>query len=105
MVGAGHVVVDVGGDEVVFQVSRHHEVIQSPAHVPLASACHHVPPGVFHSGGMQVAEGVYQSGGEKFVQPRTLFRHEAAGSGVRLGAGQVNLGVGRVEVARNDDGP
>ena len=54
MVGTHDLIMDVSGDDVVFQIRGYHEVVQPPTNIALTRPRDHVPPGVLDRIGVQV---------------------------------------------------
>lgn len=104
MVRAEEMVVDVGGFEMRDEAFGNEEVVNAPADVALAGFCPMRPPSVALEGGIEIAEGVDEAGGEEIFNSLAFFFGESGVMLVVFRAGEVERSVGDVEIAANNDG-
>src|SRR5690606_18773258 len=78
-------------------------VVDAPADVLGPDTKALAPPGVVLTPRLEGAEGVDVAHGEQAIEVFALLEQEAAGVLVLLGPGEVDLAVGRVEVAHDED--
>ncbi len=95
---------DVGGFEVVDEAFGDEEVVDTPADVALAGLCPMRPPSVTLEGRVKIAEGVDEAGGEEIFDSLAFLFGESGVMLVVFRAGEVERGVGDVEIAANNDG-
>jgi len=87
------------------KIIRDNEIIDPPANVPLTGSGSIRPPGI--GGGslrVKVAEGVDESGPEKFAHSFAFLVGETRVPAIGFGIGQINFLVGHVEVAAKSNG-
>lgn len=106
--GAVVAAVDVVEDEGVLESGSEfwgdEDVVNAPADVAFACAGQKAPPGVVAGAFFEFAEGVDESGAQVGVEAGAFLGCEAVVVAVGGGVGEVQFGVGDVEVAAEDDG-
>jgi len=81
------------------------EIVDAPTDIALPRPRSVRPPTVtFGRLRVQVAKTINESSFEDSVKTRTFFIRKSRVFSVRLGVGEINFGVGHVEVAAEDDG-
>lgn len=100
VVTSPHLVTDLTVAQGGQQTAGQHKVVESPAHVFVASV-HHIGPEGVGMGllGVQLAEAVHKSGFQQLGETLALFGGEACVLLVSFGILQIDLLVGDVEVA------
>src|SRR6266436_5112240 len=104
MVGAKNLWANEGVLEARTQQAGDQEIINAPADVPVAHTAHGAPPCVMAAARLKFAEGVNEAGFDKGAEASSFLGRESVIAFVRLGVGEVQLGVRDVEIAAEDDG-
>jgi hypothetical protein len=98
---------DIAADESSFQSRtqrrREKKVVDAPADIPGADASHRAPPSVMSAAFLEFAESIDESGFHERVEASAFFGCEAVIAHVRLGIGEVELGVRHIEITAEDD--
>src|SRR5205085_367151 len=103
MVGTGNVATDEGALEPRTQGRGNQDVIDAPSDVARPGIAHRAPPGVMPAALFKFAEGVEESCFDKGAEPGPFFEGKSVRALIGLGIGQVDFGVGHVQVAAKDD--
>lgn len=104
VVGAEDVVVDGGACELWGEGFGDDPVVNAPAHVLSAGPAAIAPPGIGFGGfGVEMAEGVDETGVEEFVEACPFLRGEARAFVIGFRAGEIDFLVGDIEVTAGYD--
>lgn len=104
MIGSEDIFVDPSFLDVLFQFVGYKEIIDSPTDIARTAIGFHVPPGVVPAFFFKHAEGIDVAGLDELIDPIALHAHKAARIGIFLWSGKIDFLMGRVDIARDDDG-
>ena len=104
MVGAEDIGMDSGIDQAFAQTIGNDEIVDAPAGILLAGLKTIRPPGILHLVGIFKAEGVGEAIGQQLAELGALLVGKARIMAVGLGILDIDLLVGHVQVAAEDDG-
>ena len=98
---------DFGLDESGFEARGHRgggtEVVDAPPDILFAGAMLVAPPCVISTFGFKVAEGIDETGIEDLVECLSLLDRESRIAGIILRSGEVDLVVGDIHIATEND--
>ena len=96
---------NIGLSDVVFYSFRDAKVIDAPSDITLTRGGTVGPPCIAFGGiGVEVAKAVDKAGLDDGVETGSLFVSKARVLSIRLWVGEINFGVGDVEVTAKDNG-
>lgn len=104
MVGAKDLGTDEGALEARAKAGADQKVINAPADVPCSRAGQRAPPGVMTAALFKFPKGVNETGFDERAEAGPFLDSETVIAHVGLGIGEIDLGMGDVEVAAKDDG-
>ena len=104
MVGAEDIGMDSGIDQAFAQTIGNDEIVDAPAGILLAGLKTIRPPGILHLVGIFKAEGVGEAIGQQLAELGALLVGEARIMAVGFRILDIDLLVGHVQVAAEDDG-
>ena len=104
MVAARNGGVDKGVGHLRHQTIGDDEIVDAPTSILLTSLETVRPPRVLHAVGIKGTEGIGETAGQEVGEGLALLVGETGIAAVALGILQVNLLVGHIQVATEDDG-
>src|SRR5690606_10707767 len=99
VVATHHIGVNVGGLHLRLQRRRDQYVIDSPPDIALARFRVMAPPGVMAVALAEHAQGVDEAGIDEILEALALLEGEALFAAIRSGVGEIEFGMGDIEIA------